>query len=800
MTPRIEVLKQKIIDTIPDICSERAVLMTASYQETEGWPNIIRRAKGLEKVLREMTIYILDGELIVGNQASKPRSAPVFPEFSIDWIEKEFNDFFRRPHDKFSLRSQAKEKLENIFPYWKGKTHKDKVISTTLAVLPKDVIEYYDVEGFNLNQAVCNATSAIAGDGHVVPSYNRALEIGIEGIILQARNEMEKIDMFTYDGLRKKLFLEAVILVNEAVVHFANRFSEKAGNMAKIEKDGKRKIELEEIARICRQVPGKPPRSFREALQFVWFVHLVTQIESNGHGMSLGRLDQYLYQFFKSDTESKKLTQTEAVEMIECFLLKCNELNKLRKWVSTRYKTGYPMFQNLSLGGIKNDGRDATNELSYLFLKATGDTKLPQPTVVALLHSNTPEGFRIKCCETLIEHGGGMPGFFNCEVAIPLLLNMGVPLREARDWAPVSCCEIEVPGKWNTIVGGATYINFAKILELALENGKNPRNGKTLHRGIGSLEELKSFDDVKKAYREQLSYYTSFAAIFDNITASTFAELTPTPFLSGLIDYRIELGKDVSEGGGPNYNNTIIEGHGMATVGDSLSAIKKLVFDDRVISTRDLMNALRCDFCGQDGEKIRQIILNKAPKYGMDDDYADEITKETLNYFIEEVSKYKPIRGGKYGPTVLSLSANVPEGEVVGATPDGRKSGEPTSDNASPSAGADVNGPTAAMKSVAKIENFLLTNGSVLNLKFSPTILKAKDGIAKFSSLIKTFFDLKGFQVQFNILSADKLRDAQRHPEKYKGLIVKVAGYSAYFDVLDKKLQDNIIARTEHNL
>lgn len=782
----------------PSICLERALLITEAYKNTEGYPLIIRRAKAFERILGRMTIYISPFELIVGNQAREPRSAPIFPEFSVDWIEREIDSFPERPFDHFTVPLNAKERLQDVFDYWKNRTHSDRVVFLTSILLPEDVKKSWNPEIFRINQVISNQIRRDSGDGHVIVNYEKVIKKGLKGIIDEAEEAIKKLDPGDHKSVEKRLFLKAVIITLKAALTFAKRYARLATNLAEEETDAARRMELKKIAKVCERVPCYPARDFWEAIQAYWFTHLLLQIESNGHSVSLGRFDQILNPFLVNDLRSGKIADEETIELIECFFVKVCELNKVRPWNETQFKGGYPMFQTLTIGGKLRSGEDSTNNLTYLILEATARMRLAQPTVVLRIHGKTPEELLLKASYVIVRHGGGLPSFFNDNVIIPALQNTGVTLQDAREYAIEGCAEAVIPGKSLSITGGSAYINLLKILELALNNGVNPGKAHQLCPGDGVLTTFKSIDDVLRAYEKQLAYYMRLVPILDSAVVTADSELNPTPFTSSLIDYRLETGTDASAGGGPNYANTIIQGHGSVNVGNAMAALKKLVFEEGILSREELKESLESNFDDDGGEEIRQILLNKAPKYGNDDDYVDSFVQEIARIFYREAKKYTPPRGGVYGLSFQSLTANVPQGEMVGATPDGRRSGEPLADNVSPHPGTDVNGPTAVVKSVAKLDHSLYVNGNILNLKFHPSTLKGIDGIRNLAALLRTFFDLGGNQVQFNVLSSEQLRDAQKNPDKYRDLIVKVAGYSAQFISLDKKLQDQIIARAEH--
>jgi len=772
MNIRTKLLKENVINIIPQICLERARIVTEAYKENEFLPLIIKRAKALEKILTEMTIYIYSDELIVGNQATKPRAAPIFPEIGVNWIEKEMDKFSSRPHDKFLITKECKQELlSSIIPYWKGRTYEDRVSYLTKLIFSDQKWGNWDP---TYNPLINNCARRKAGSGTIVVDFSKP------------------------DDFEKSLFLQSCIITYKAAIRFAMRFSKEANRLARIEKRSWRRNELKKIAKICQHVPGNAARTFWEALQSYWFITLILHIENNGHAITLGRFDQILYPSYKKDLAEGRITKNQAIELLEHFCIKCNELNIVREWIWTSYTSGYQMFMNVTLGGQLSDGKDATNELSYLCLEVTGNLKLTIPTVIIASHSKMPEKFLDEACKALIKHGGGIPSFFNGEVIIPLLMDEGVTLNDARNWAISGCSEATVPAKSTSYATGSSIINLAKILEVTMNGTDLECDSQILTKDTTDFTIFHSFDDLFNKFKRNLKFCIRIATKLDAITSSSYAELIPLPFKSGLIKNRIKYGKDIMKGRGPNYNKTIISAQGAATVGNSLAAIKYLVFEKRKIGFLELRNAIAKNFEGKDAERTRQILINEAPKYGNDNDYVDLLTKDVVSYFADEAKKYTPWCGGKYSPSLQTIAGNVPAGILTGATPDGRKKGEPLSDNVSPSPGSDIEGPTAVMKSVSKLNHEQFGCGTILNLKFHPSAVATTEGRKKFDSLIKTFFQLKGFQVQFNIVSAKTLKDAQKHPEKYRELVVKVAGYSALFCQIDKKLQDQIIERTEH--
>jgi len=798
LSERWNTLKKSIFED-PEICLDRARLITESYKETESLPQIIRVAKAFEKVLKEMNIYIQPEELLVGNLTGKPMATPIYPEFGVSFIERELDEFEKRPFDKFIVSEEVKGGLKEIIRYWKGKAREDKVVELASLILPEEVKVAWDDIGFDLNEIIHAGSKRADGDGHLEPGHETPLKKGFKGIIKEAKEALSKIDFRDRDAVNKSLFLKAVIICYEAVIDFVKRYAKLAQELALREKNPDRKKELAEISNACGWIAENSPRTFFEALQMTWFTHLLLWIESNAHSQAIGRLDQYLYPYYEKDIKEKRMTREEALELIGCFFIKIGEIKKLRPWSETQHLGGRPTFQAITIGGQDSSGRNVTNELSYLILEATACLKIPEPVVIIRVHSETPDDFLLKGIEALIRHGGGLPSFFSDEAIIPALLNVGIPLNEARNYAMVACSEPAIPGKTLSHTGGGvTYINLPKLLELTLNGGKDPNTNICLCPDDRDLAIFESFDEVIEAYKKQLKYYVQFIPICADVIAQTFADLNPTPYTSGLLDYRIEIGKDMTEGGGPNSNDTLINLYGLPNVANSLAAIKKVVFEEKRISGKELKEALLTNFEGLRGEEIRRMLLN-APKYGNDDDYVDLIMEEVGKSFIREIRKYDPPwRGGTYGISIQTITGNVPAGEVTGATPDGRKAGEALADNISPQAGTDVNGVTAMLKSVGKIDHSSYLNGTILNVKFHPTAVKG-EGVSKLAALIRTYLtDFKGWQIQFNIISAEKLKEAQRKPAEYKDLLVKVAGYSAQFISLDKELQDQIICRTEN--
>ncbi len=785
ISARAKLLKDRLLTITPEICYERAELITESYKETEGMPIIIRRAKALEKILAKMEIRISPDELIVGNHTRKPRSSPIFPEFSFAWIEAEFDRLAKRTGDVFLISDECKEKLSSVFKYWQGKTSQEYAANLMTE----------EAKAAQANGVFTVGNYFFLGVGHICVDYGLVLEKGFLGIKQEALKERAKLDLTKPADLAKAQFLQAVEIVCDATVDFAARFAREAEKQAQAEKDARRKLDLMQIAENCRQVPAHPAQSFFAALQAFWFVQLIIQLESNGHSISPGRFDMYMYPYFKKDVESGKLTREEALELIECLWVKFNEINKVRDEASTKAFGGYPMFQNLIVGGQTPDGRDSTNELSYLCLEATENVRLPQPSLSIRFHQGTPHKFMIRSSE-VAALGLGMPAMYNDHVVIPALAARGVTLEDARDYCIIGCVEPQKGGKtegWHD----AAFFSLAKCLELALNDGVDPLTGLQLGLHTGTIKSMAAFTDVVEAYRKQIEYFVKLLVISNNSCDIAHGAICPLPLLSSMVQDCITKGKSLQEGGA-HYNFTGPQGVGVANVGDALAALKKVVYEDGTINRDTLAGALSKNWEGY--ENLRQVMLNQAPKFGNDDDYADELARLAARIYCEEVEKYTNPRGGQFQAGLYPVSANVPFGAAVGALPDGRLAGTPLADGVSPVSGRDVNGPTAAAKSVAKLDHEIASNGTLFNQKFLPSALRGETGHGNLASLVRTYFSLGGMHVQFNVISKEILREAQQNPEQYRGLVVRVAGYSAFFTSLDKSLQEDIITRTEHTI
>lgn len=799
---RVDELRNLLIDKVPAMCSERAVLITESYKQTENEPVVIRKAKALAHILENKKIFILDNELIVGNLGSKTRCGSIFPEFGIKWVIEELDGNPMRPEnrpgDRYVINKEDEANIREIAEYWKGRTHEERV----LARMPEGLMDSWKVG------VVDSYWLLIGGEGHLTVDLKRVLREGMISFKSQAQERLKNIDFTVPEQVNQVPFLESVVICCDGVIKYANRFSELAKAMAKEEKDKTRKEELLKIVDVCARVPAFPARDFHEAVQACWFINLILQIDNNGHSISLGRFDQNLIGYYEKDVKKGTLNRDDAVELLSCLFLKLFQLIKLQPWSSVKSFAGYQLWQNITISGQDKNGKDVTNELSYLVLETQAAIKLHTPSISLRYHDRISERF-LQAALDVIKLGGGQPAIYSDEVYIPALVNRGIAWEDAVEYSVVGCVEAVVEGKQSTRPNGAAFINFGKILELALYNGKDPRTGMTLCAGNGDLSTFTSYDQVYEAFKKQAAYYFKQQIIGDNLIDLVTEEGIADPFVSLLVEDCIGRGKTIKQGGaiydycGPLYV-------GIANVGNSLAAVKKLVFDDKVITGAQLKYALETNYQDQTtsptGAEIRKMLI-EAPKYGNDDDYVDSIMVDYFRFVCEETAKYKTTRYGRgpigctWQPSTSSVSANVPFGEIVGATPDGRMSGEALADTVSPMHGTDVKGPTSSLKSVGKLPTVLVSGGQLLNMKISPSSIAKEGGRAKFISLLRTYLgDFKGMHIQFNIVDADVLKAAQKDPDKYKDLMVRVAGYSALFTPLDKALQDDIIERTEHTM
>lgn len=792
---RVSRMKEKIRSARSTICTERARIYTSAYQEHENKPVILKRAYALRDTLLNMSIYIDADELIVGNQASAVRAAPIFPEYVTAWILKELDEFDKRPGDTFHVTEEQKAELRELLKWWEGKT----LIERGYELMSPLNREIHDA---SIIRAEGNLTS---GDAHISVNIPKILKVGLSGYHSEILGAAGKIEKHDTDAGKKQDFYTALDICILAFSDFIRRYARLAENMAAEERSSARREELLQIGEICDNIATEAPSDFREALQLTWFVQLVLQIESNGHSVSLGRMDQYLYPFYIKDLQSGLITEGTALELLENMWLKLLSINKIRSWSHTRFSAGGPLYQNVTIGGQTIDGKDAVNELSFLILDSVGRMKLTQPNLSVRYHKNINPAFLEQCID-VISKGFGMPAFNNDEIVIPSLIGLGVSREDAFNYSAIGCIEISVPGKWGYRCTGMSFLNMMRVLLAAMNDGLDTMTGKTFFKGTGNFEEFQSFDDMMNAWKHQIKLFTRATIEIDTAVDQALEEMVPDILCSAFVDDCIARGKTIKEGGSV-YDYISGLQVGIANLGNSLAAIKKLVFEEKKIGKELLMQNLRNNFEGTGGEKIRQILLNHAPKFGNDDDYVDKLLVEAYNYYIEELPGYHTTRHGRgpigcgYYAGTSSISANVPSGAVVPATPDGRKAFTPVAEGCSPTSGTDILGPTAVFKSVSKLPTAKITGGVLLNQKLAPSALSGKIQKQKLISLISTFFSmLHGWHVQYNIVSRDTLLAAKKNPEDYRDLVVRVAGYSAFFTTLSPDTQDDIIARTEQTL
>lgn len=795
LTDRMKAFREEVLDEKPYIDAQRAVLATQVYRENQNQPRVMVRALMLQKILENMSIYIEDKTLIVGNQATKNKNAPIFPEYTMEFVLNELDLFEKRDGDVFYITEETKQQLRDIAPFWEN----NNLRARGEALLPEEVSVFMETGVFGMEGKLN------AGDAHLAVNYEKILAFGLKGYEERVKDLKAKLDLTDPDSIDKNIFYKAVLIVIEAVHQFAQRYSKLAQELADKEKDSKRKAELLEISRICAKVPYEPATSFYEAVQSVWFIQLILQIESNGHSLSYGRFDQYMYPYYIKDIQEKVITKDEALELLTCLWIKTLTINKVRSQAHTLSSAGSPMYQNVTIGGQTPDKKDAVNELSFVVLQSVAQTRLTQPNLTVRYHKNINKAFFDDCIEVM-KLGFGMPALNNDEIIIPSFINWGVKEEDAYNYSAIGCVETAVPGKWGYRCTGMSYINFPRVLLCAMNDGVDLTTGKRFTKGYGYFKDMKSYEELLSAWDKTVREMTRYSVIVENAIDKASERDVPDVLCSALTDDCIGRGKTIKEGGAV-YDFISGLQVGIANMADSLAAIKKLVFEEKKITPIQLWNAILDDFQSDENKKIQAMLIDEVPKYGNDIDYVDNLVVEAYDSYLDEIKKYPntryhrgPIGGIRYGGT-SSISANVGQGMGTMATPDGRNAYEPLAEGCSPAHNADENGPTAVFKSVAKLPTEKITGGVLLNQKMTPQMLSTEENKQKLEMLIRAFFNrLHGYHVQYNIVSRETLIDAQKYPEKHKDLIVRVAGYSAFFNVLSKKTQDDIIGRTEQCL
>lgn len=764
MTTRIQHLKEALFAHPREISLERALLYTASHRQTEGEPVILRRAKATAYILDHVAIAIRDEELIAGNRTIKPRAGIMSPEMDPYWLLNELEQFSTRPQDRFDI-SDADKRLyrEVLYPYWEKRSMKDFINSQ----MTEEVNAAVGTQIFSINQTD-------KGQGHIIIDYPRLLNNGLDALVSEMHEHCQR------DG--DNPFYQAALLLLEASQRHILRYAELADEMAE-KSEAPRRQELLAIAEISRHNAHDKPETFWQACQLFWYMNIILQYESNASSLSIGRFDQYMLPFYQASLaqgESPAFLQ----ELLESLWIKCNDIVLLRSTSSARYFAGFPTGYTALLGGLTENGRSAVNVLSFLCLDAYQNTRLPQPNLGVRINELIDRAFLLKTAET-VRLGTGIPQIFNDEVIVPAFLNRGVSLEDARDYAVVGCVELSIPGRTYGLHDIAMF-NLLKVMEIAIQ--ENEGNGALSYEGL--LEHI----------RAKINHYIALMVEGSNICDVGHRDWAPVPLLSSFISDCLEKGKDITEGGA-RYNFSGVQGIGIANLSDSLHALKGLVFEQQRLSFDELLAVLKANFATDEGKKIRARLINRFEKYGNDIDEVDNISADLLRHYCKEVEKYRNPRGGQFTPGSYTVSAHVPLGAVVGATPDGRLAGEQLADGGlSPMLGQDMQGPTAVLKSVSKLDNYLLSNGTLLNVKFTPATLEGDAGLQKLADFLRAFTQLKLQHVQFNVVNADTLREAQRRPQDFAGLVVRVAGYSAFFVELSKEIQDDIIRRTAHQL
>lgn len=795
LTERMKEFREEVLDEKPYIDAQRAILATLAYKENLNQPRVMVRAKMLEKVLDNMSIYIEDKSLLAGNQATKNRNAPIFPEYTMEFVMNELDQFEKRDGDVFYITEKTKEQLREIAPFWQN----NNLRARGEALLPEEVRVFMETGVFGMEGKLN------AGDAHLAVNYERILKDGLRGYEKRVKECKATLDLTNPDNIDKYCFYNAVLIVLEAVRNFANRYSVLAKDLAEKELNQERKIELLQISRICSKVPYEPAETFQEAVQSVWFIQLILQIESNGHSLSYGRFDQYMYPYYDRDIKNGTIKKSEALELLTCLWIKTLTINKVRSQAHTLSSAGSPMYQNVTIAGQTTDKKDAVNDLSFLVLKSVAQTRLTQPNLTVRYHKNINKHFLDECIEVM-RLGFGMPALNNDEIIIPSFMDWGVKEEDAYNYSAIGCVETAVPGKWGYRCTGMSYINFPRMLLCTMNNGVDLTSNKRFTKGYGYFTEMESYEELLEAWDKTIREITRYSVIVENVIDKASERDVPDILCSALTDDCIARGKTIKEGGAV-YDFISGLQVGIANMADCLAAIKKLVYEEKKITRQELWNAILDDFSSPENKKIQEMLIREAPKYGNDDDYVDQLIVEAYDSYIEEIEKYPntrynrgPIGGIRYAGT-SSISANVGQGMSTMATPDGRNAFEPLAEGCSPAHNSDKNGPTAVFKSVSKLRTNKITGGVLLNQKMTPQMLSTEENRQKLELLIKTFFNrLHGYHVQYNIVSKNTLIDAQKHPENHKDLIVRVAGYSAFFNVLSKKTQDDIIGRTEQSL
>lgn len=778
LTQRLKRLKEQIVHAVPEVYAERALLITRAYQENENEPEAIRKARAMEKIFRESTVLIRDDELIVGCKTPTALGSPLYPEFNVQWLKNEIDTLPERVETAFKISDNNKNIVKNeVIPYWEGRTIYDAILENA----PEDAMTAAD-EGllfhYYLNRSI----------GHFNPNYETVLRDGFDGLRYRVEAQLQAL---APEETEKRTYYNALLIVIDGVVAFAHRYADKAEALADQCGDETRKKELMRIAVNCRRVPEFAPENYWQALQSFWFVHLMLNLESNAYAISPGRFDQYIYPFFQEDIRRDSISKADAQELLNCLWVKFAELTVVKEAGTAKASNTYADFQNLNVGGLKADGSDGVNDISYMCIQAQSDLMLPQPQLSCLISTKSPQFFLMKACE-LARKGTGMPAMFNADGIVLSLAEKGKTLEDARKGGINGC--VEITGQGNDQMASSGYINLAKCLELALNNGVNMISGKKTGPETGAPDTFESIEDIWQAFENQIRHMVDLKTAYDTIAKQAFARMGPVLCSSLVVDDCIAKGLDFHNGGA-RYSQPMLSGVGTGTVSDAIAALEHFVFNKGTYSLEEIVSGMKADFQGH--ETMRNLLWKKAPKLGNDLDIVDGNAVRLVNLFVKILKKYTNNRGVPYGADMIPTTAHLPFGVATAATADGRRAGMPLAEGISPVQGQDLSGPTAVIKSASKMDH-ASTVGSLLNMKFTPQTLAGEGNLRKFAALIRSYFDLGGHHMQFNVVSKETLQKAQEHPEEYRSMLIRVAGYSDYFVMLSKDVQDEVISRTAH--
>ena len=785
VTPRIEKIRQNYINTKPSISYERARIWTESFKRTEGQPAQIRTAQAFYDTCNELCVNIFEGELIVGASGEYRKCGILTPEFAWKWVDDEMDNFPSRPQDPYEMTDEQRAYIrENIFPYWKGKSVEDAFLARTSEETKKIGVDtgFVDTDSKWRN-----------GIGEMSPDYvDQLFPKGFGGIKKEAEGYMAELNEAIPEEKDKLIFYRSIVLVCDGIVRLANRYAEKAREMAAEEKNEARKAELLEIAATCEAVPENPPKSFREAIQFTWFVQLGGIISENPLALNPGRFDQYIYPYYKADLDAGKIDYDAALELVECLWLKYSEWAWTISANTADFFAGYTNFENLTVGGTTKDGKDGTNAISYMAIQATKETKCHQPTLSCRISADCPPEF-MEAVTDLVSTGSGFPAIHSDRTGYEMLRNLGYEPEDARDWNNCGCV---VPHSRKTFEWTSSCnISFAAALEFALNEGKSRLTGEQVALPEKDPKTFTSYEEIENALFRQFSYMVKHGVISLLTAQKIHKEQAPRPFLSACNEYCVKNGKDLVDGGAKYNIGPVFTGVGLSVTANSLAVIKKLVFEEKSVTLSELIDALNSNWEGYEALRAK---VQAVPKYGNDDDYVDSIAKKLADYFYHDVTAYKDIYGHHFVTAFMGISNYLPTGKVLGATPDGRKAKDPINEGVSPYTGTDTSTCLAALRSSAKLNHDIHSGGTLLNLRLNHDLVATKRGRANLGAMLQSYFALGAFHVQFNTISNEVLKDAQAHPENYRDLLVRVAGYSTQFVNLSKSMQDSIMARNAH--